>query len=222
MLSEFPVLAYSLPPASLKQCRRSGFNPGLGRSPGEGKGYPLQYSGLENSIDYKESGTTERLSLSLSLKRAFSILGLKNLCWRLKKKSLPHLLFLTLSILLPPELVWKPLRKGHMQGRREKGSMMVYLPKHKPNSITICPSMTGASWGQKCHSRCHHTTAQQYFWLSWASELLTKWIHRWAIKIFDNQIWRNLPQQMVFSTSNSTKLQSSWKMLYFWVEYWST
>ena len=30
---------------------------GLGRSPGEGKGYPLQYSGL------KESDTTERLSL---------------------------------------------------------------------------------------------------------------------------------------------------------------
>ena len=25
--------------------------PGLGRSPGEGKGYPLQYSGLENSLD---------------------------------------------------------------------------------------------------------------------------------------------------------------------------
>ena len=25
--------------------------PGLGRSHGEGKGYPLQYSGLENSVD---------------------------------------------------------------------------------------------------------------------------------------------------------------------------
>jgi len=25
---------------------------GLGRCPGEGKGYPLQYSGLENSMDY--------------------------------------------------------------------------------------------------------------------------------------------------------------------------
>ena len=25
--------------------------PGLGRCPGEGKGYPLQYSGLENSMD---------------------------------------------------------------------------------------------------------------------------------------------------------------------------
>ena len=28
-----------------------GFIPGLGISPGEGKGYPLQYSGLENSMD---------------------------------------------------------------------------------------------------------------------------------------------------------------------------
>ena len=25
--------------------------PGLGRSPGEGNAYPLQYSGLENSMD---------------------------------------------------------------------------------------------------------------------------------------------------------------------------
>ena len=37
--------------------------PGLGRSPGKGNSYPLQYSGLENSMDYscKESDTTERL-----------------------------------------------------------------------------------------------------------------------------------------------------------------
>ena len=27
-----------------------GLIPGLGRSPGEGKGYPFQYSGLENSM----------------------------------------------------------------------------------------------------------------------------------------------------------------------------
>ena len=32
--------------------RGLGSIPGLGRSPGEGKGYPLQYSGLENSVDY--------------------------------------------------------------------------------------------------------------------------------------------------------------------------
>ena len=28
-----------------------GLIPGLGRFPGEGKGYPLQYSGLKNSMD---------------------------------------------------------------------------------------------------------------------------------------------------------------------------
>ena len=32
---------------------------GLGRSPGEGKGYPLQYSGLENSMDYIVHGVAE-------------------------------------------------------------------------------------------------------------------------------------------------------------------
>ena len=42
-------------------------SPGLGRYPGEGKGYPLQYSGLENSTDctvhgVAESDTTEQLS----------------------------------------------------------------------------------------------------------------------------------------------------------------
>ena len=41
----------------------------LERSPGEGKGYPLQYSGLENFMDFivspwglKESDMTERLT----------------------------------------------------------------------------------------------------------------------------------------------------------------
>ena len=32
---------------------------GLGRSPGEGKGYPLQYSGLENSMDNIVHGVTK-------------------------------------------------------------------------------------------------------------------------------------------------------------------
>ena len=31
--------------------RRCGFDPWSGRSPGEGNGYPLQYSCLENSMD---------------------------------------------------------------------------------------------------------------------------------------------------------------------------
>ena len=52
--------------------------PGSGRSPGEGNGYLLQYSCLENPMDkgacpwgHKESNTTERLSLL-----SFSILSL--------------------------------------------------------------------------------------------------------------------------------------------------
>ena len=36
-----------------------GLIPGLGRSSGEGKGYPLQYSGLENSKYYKVHGVTK-------------------------------------------------------------------------------------------------------------------------------------------------------------------
>ena len=47
-----------------------GLIPGLRRSSGEGKGYPLQYSGLENSMDCivhgvaKSQDTTEQLSLT--------------------------------------------------------------------------------------------------------------------------------------------------------------
>ena len=33
--------------------------PGLGRSPGEGKGYPLQYSGLENSMNHIVHGVAK-------------------------------------------------------------------------------------------------------------------------------------------------------------------
>ena len=33
--------------------------PGLGRSPGEGTGYPLQYSGLENAMDCIDHGVAK-------------------------------------------------------------------------------------------------------------------------------------------------------------------
>ena len=38
--------------------------PGLGRSPGERKGYPLQYSGLENSMDYTNGVSKSQSELS--------------------------------------------------------------------------------------------------------------------------------------------------------------
>ena len=40
--------------------------PGLGRFPGEGKGYPLQYSGLENSMDFRYTGEGKGYPLQYS------------------------------------------------------------------------------------------------------------------------------------------------------------
>ena len=53
----------------LSLCGRPGFNPWVGKFPGEGNGNPLQYSCLENPMDSgawcpwgcKESDTTEQL-----------------------------------------------------------------------------------------------------------------------------------------------------------------
>ena len=39
------------PPANAGDIRHVGSMPGLGKSPGEGNGYPLQYSCLVNSMD---------------------------------------------------------------------------------------------------------------------------------------------------------------------------
>ena len=38
-----------------------GLTPGLGRSPGEGNGYPLQYPGLENLMDREEPGELQSM-----------------------------------------------------------------------------------------------------------------------------------------------------------------
>ena len=53
MLSKF-VMGFSCGSAGKESACNAGdvdLIPGLGRSPGEGKHYPLQYAGLENSMD---------------------------------------------------------------------------------------------------------------------------------------------------------------------------
>ena len=51
-----------------KESARNGGNlgsiPGLGKSPGEGNGYPLQYSGLENSMGYIVHGGPKELDIT--------------------------------------------------------------------------------------------------------------------------------------------------------------
>ena len=53
------ALAVKNLPANAVDLSDVGLIPGLGRSPGEEKGYPLQYSGLENSMDYSPWGHKE-------------------------------------------------------------------------------------------------------------------------------------------------------------------
>ena len=51
---QFPCVGFPGGPNSKESTFNEGDQgliPGLGRSPGEGKGYPLQYSCLENSMD---------------------------------------------------------------------------------------------------------------------------------------------------------------------------
>ena len=43
--------------------------PGLGRLPGEGNGYPLQYSGLENSMDCIVNGVSKNSLVAQTVKR---------------------------------------------------------------------------------------------------------------------------------------------------------
>ena len=66
------VLVVKSPPASAGDRRVAGSIPGLGRSPGEGNGNPLQFSCLENSMDggawwipwvHKESDITDQLKV---------------------------------------------------------------------------------------------------------------------------------------------------------------
>ena len=47
--------------------------PGLGRSPGEGKGYLLLLSDLENSVDYTVHGVTKELDMTEQLSLHFHL-----------------------------------------------------------------------------------------------------------------------------------------------------
>ena len=50
-----------------------GLLPELGRSPEEGKGYPLQYSGLENSMDYTVAKSVRQNGATFTFTSCFSL-----------------------------------------------------------------------------------------------------------------------------------------------------
>ena len=75
-----------------RRCRRWGFYPGSGRSPGEGNGSPLQYSCLENPMDRgawwatvhgvaKESDTPSQLNNNNNSNKGMTVWGRSIYCF---------------------------------------------------------------------------------------------------------------------------------------------
>ena len=87
-----------------------GLTPGLGRPPGEGKGYPLQYSGLENSMDSpwgrKESDATFTFTFALHAVRSSVLTSfLRTALGIIIKTSFQeNVLFPTLPISISPQM----------------------------------------------------------------------------------------------------------------------
>ena len=69
-----------------------GLIPKLGRSPGEGNGFPLQYSGLENSMDCVVHGVLK----SWTQLSDFHTMHLYSISDTILLHILPHLIFMTI------------------------------------------------------------------------------------------------------------------------------
>ena len=76
---------------------------GLGRSPGEGKGYPLQYSGLENCMDHIVHGVTKSWARLSDFHFHFT-----------NRANLTHLLSVA-SVSISMEITLKPTLLGFSQ-----------------------------------------------------------------------------------------------------------
>ena len=105
---------------------------GLGRSPGEGKGYPLQYSGLENSVDCTVHGVTKSRTW---LSDFYFTLGVDITCMyaltcahmHAAHTHCTHTLWCTTTI-----------RSGRKPGRFSQGSRAVTLPLQSGIYLLIC------------------------------------------------------------------------------------
>ena len=115
--------------------------PGLGRYPGERKGYPLQYSGLQNSMDYID--TTEWLSLS------FNFLWL---LWHLCHKDI-----FPLQLSANSERIWFLNPRATWQDSAPTFPSPPILPHPKTFMTPLCPRFTQ---GQFSHLlQCVHRHA---------------------------------------------------------------
>ena len=71
--------------------------PGLGRSPGEGKSCPLQYSGLEKSLDYIDCIGRKELDTTFALLHFFTTRA----TWEASKRFLSYNFYILFSSYFP-------------------------------------------------------------------------------------------------------------------------
>ena len=64
-----------------------GLIPGLGRSPGEGIGCPLQYPGLENPMDYSGHCRPALFGLNLKLVSVTQLAGIRSVACNVAKRT---------------------------------------------------------------------------------------------------------------------------------------
>ena len=140
--------------------------PGLRRSPGEGTGYPLQYSGLENSTDCIVPGVSK------------SRTQLSNFHFRLEAQSREWgtPLCQTRYILISSELwyiIWKMSLSYIVAGEKSRWSYWLWVMPYCWSSMFPGPlkrSVHSACWEEEMAVTCHprkDLTACKKAWLAW-------------------------------------------------------
>ena len=104
-----------------------GLIPGLGRSPGEGKGYPLQYSGLENSMDCIVHGVPKSGTGLSNLKNKNKKRHYKHMAASLKWDWCHYLMSLSHMQSNKPILNWQSQRKDLWLGFGLQSGMRIKL-----------------------------------------------------------------------------------------------
>ena len=131
------------------QCGRPGFEPWVG----EGKGYLLQYSGLENSLDCIDHGVTEsdmseRLSLCTLGDAAAPPLLLKERTRSLLSHQTPELPLVTITAAAPPDAMislWLLIPHHPLLFRSAGGAQGCAFANSAPRRPCYRVSL---SWGQ--------------------------------------------------------------------------
>ena len=109
--------------------------PVLGRSPGEGKGYPLQYSGLENSMD---RGAWQAAVYGFAKSRTrLSDWATQHYTFRVKNKAALFLLF-------PP---WCPLPRGRGCSSEQSSIFMSRNRMTDVLELHVITLFSGWEWG---------------------------------------------------------------------------